>query len=330
MPSLSRPPPRYRLRTTRGLARMRDLWELAASVADFTGLRITSPGITRAKYDMHGSYLEFGKTAATGNPGPPGPVGERGPPGPAGDPAEGPADPGDPGIGGPPGPKGPDGFPGPLTPGPPGPPGTDPGPAGDPGPKGPPGVPGDPGPTGWPGVHPVGPPGDPGPEGPLGPPGPPGNPGLPIGGNTGPTGDPGPDGDPTKTALVVTDEHGVIAMHAVEGAECWFKDTLTLPLVAGFGCADVDPSFHECCAPGSLMAQHAVVPGWGGAISAEVRSIAGRVRVSVRVQPAPGVAVLATVTIAGLRRDFASHRLPVCTREQYLSNRAFYAQAHAA
>lgn len=330
MPALSRPPPRYRLRTTRGLARMRDLWELAVAVADYTGLQITSPGITRAKYDMQGSYLEFNAAAAAGNPGPAGPPGARGLPGPAGDPATGPAPPGVPGIDGPIGPPGPEGFPGPLTAGPPGPPGTDPGPVGDPGPKGPLGGPGGPGPVGIPGVHPVGPPGPDGPPGPTGPPGPPGNPGPAIGGNTGPTGPTGPDGDPTKTALVVTEHHGVIAMHALEGAECWFKDVLTLPLVAGFGSADVCPTFHECCAAGSLFAQHVVVPGWGGAISADVRSAGGRVCVSVRLQPAPGVPVLATVTIAGLRRDYASHRLPVCTREQYLRNRAFYAQAHKA
>ncbi len=328
--NLARKPPVYRLRSKRGFARMRDIWNLAAAVADYGGLKVSVPGVQRASHNMHGSYLKFDATAGAGDPGPTGPIGERGPPGPAGEPATGPADPGDPGIGGPPGPKGPEGFPGPLTPGPPGPPGTEPGAAGDPGPKGPPGPPGSPGPPGIPGVHPVGPPGPPGPTGTPGEPGPPGPQGGPIGGNTGPPGPPGPDGDPTKTALVVTEDHGVIAMHALEGAECWFKDTITLPLVAGFGSADVDPSFYECCAPGSLFAQHAVVPGWPGNISAEVRSSAGRVRVAVRLQPAPGMPVLATVTIAGLRRNFASHRLPICTREQFLSNRAFYASAHAA
>jgi hypothetical protein len=130
--------------------------------------------------------------------------------------------------------------------------------------------------------------------------------------------------------LVVTAEHGVIAMHAIEGAESWFKDVVTLPIVGGFGSALLDPTFLECCAPGSLFAQHAVVPEWSGAIGAEIRRGAGRVSVEVRLQPAPGIPVLATVTIAGLRRDFSAHRLPLCTRDQFLSNQAFYAQAHAA
>lgn len=328
--NLARKPPTYRLRTTRGLALMRDLWQLAAAVADYTGLSISSPGVQRASHDMHGSYLEFDASAGVGDPGPPGDIGEIGPPGPPGDPAEGPAPIGDRGIIGVRGPDGPPGPPGPLVPGPAGDPSTVPGPDGDRGPKGSDGDPGDPGPMGWPGVHPVGPDGPPGDPGPDGPPGPPGDPGLPVGGNTGPTGPTGPDGDPTKTALIVSEPHGVIAMHALEGAECWFKDTITLPLVAGFGSADIDPVFRECCAPGSLFAQHAVVPGWTGAIGAEIRSSAGRVWLAVRLQPAPGMPVLATVTIVGLRRDFASHRLPLCSKAQYLSNRAFYAQAHAA
>jgi len=302
--NLARKKPVYRLRARRGLARMRDLWDLAVDVADFTGLSVSSPGVQRASHNMDGSYLVFNASASSGPPGPDGPDGAPGAPGPAGNPATGPAPPGDPGIGGSPGGPGPPGPPGVQPFGPPGTPSTVPGPIGDPGPKGLDGEPGDPGPTGIPGVHPVGPPGEPGP--------------------------PGPPGDPTKTALVMTEQHGVIAMHAVEGAECWFKDVITMPVVAGFGSALLDATFRECCAPGSIFAQHAVVPGWSGAIGAEIRSSAGRVWLEVRLQPAPGIPVLATVTIAGLRRDFATHRLPLCTREQYLSNNAFYAQAHAA
>ena len=327
---LSRPPPRYRLRTTRGLARMRDLWELASQVGDFAGLRLSAPGVARARHDMGGSYLEFDPKAANGPTGPKGDEGAKGPTGAPGVPATGPAPPGDPGIGGPTGPPGPPGFPGPLTPGPPGPAGTDPGPAGDPGPKGPAGLPGDPGPTGWPGVHPVGPPGDPGPLGPPGPPGMPGNPGPAIGGYTGPPGPPGPAGDPSKTALVVTAEHGVIAMHALEGAECWFKDAITLPVVAGFASAWIDRTFLECCSPGSIFAQHAHAQDYSGHIGADVCSVAGRVWLEVRLQPVPIQTMLVTVTIAGVRRDLADKRLPLCTRDQWLNNRAFYAQAHAA
>lgn len=305
--NLGRKKPVYRLRARRGFARMRDLWDLAADVADFTGLSVSSPGVQRASHNMDGSYLVFNASASSGPPGPDGvdgSPGAPGAPGPAGSPATGPAPPGDPGIGGSPGGPGPPGVPGVQPYGPPGTPSTVIGPPGDPGPKGPVGSPGDPGGPGIPGVHPVGPPGLPGP--------------------------PGPPGDPTKTALVLTATHGVIAMHAVEGAECWFKDVITLPVIGGIGSTVVDETFRECCAPGSLFAQHAVVPGWSGAIGAEIRSSGGRVWLKVKLQPAPRVPVLATVTIAGLRRDFATHRLPLCTREQYLSNNAFYASAHAA
>lgn len=330
MPGLSRPPPRYKLRTTRGLARMRDLWSLASAVGDFTGLRLSAPGISRARHEMGGSFLEFDASAASGPPGPQGDVGGRGPPGTAGAPAEGSAPFGDPGATGPPGGKGLPGLPGPLVPGDKGDKSTEPGPRGDRGDEGPAGTPGDPGPVGWPGVHPVGPDGPPGPEGPPGLPGPPGNPGPGIGGYTGATGDPGDDGDPTKTALVVTDHHGIIPMHAVEGAECWFKDTITLPVVAGFASAHIDPTFSQCCAPGSLFAQHAHVDDYHGHIGAEVCSGAGRVWVAVRLSPAPVHAALVTVTIAGLRRDVADKRLPICTRQQWLNNREFYRRAHAA
>lgn len=305
--NLSRKKPVYRLRTKRGLARMRDLWELAADVADFTGLSVSSPNVQRASHNMDGSYLVFNDSASSGPPGPDapgGPPGAPGPPGYAGNPATGPAPPGDPGIGGSPGGPGPPGPPGVQPFGPPGTPSTVIGPPGDPGPKGPDGPPGDPGPVGIPGVHPTGPPGLPG--------------------------EPGPPGDPTKTALVLTESHGVVAMHAVEGAECWFKDVITLPVVGGVGSAVVDATFRECCAPGSLFAQHAVVQDWAGAIGAEICSRGGRFWLKVNLQPAPKMTVLATVTIAGLRRDFATHRLPLCTREQYLQNNAFYAQAHAA
>ena len=119
-------------------------------------------------------------------------------------------------------------------------------------------------------------------------------------------------------------------MHAVEGAECWFKDSVTLPVNAGFASAWIDPVFMECCAPGSIFAQHAHAADYSGHIGAEVCSSAGRVWLAVRLQPVPVHTVLVTVSIAGLHRAYADKRLPLCTREQWQNNRAFYAPAHAA
>lgn len=119
-------------------------------------------------------------------------------------------------------------------------------------------------------------------------------------------------------------------MHAIEGAECWFKDSVTLRVKAGFASAFLDATFIECCAAGSIFAQHAHADDYTGCIGAEVSCSAGRVWFVVRLEPAPQHPVLVTVTVAGLRRDFANKRLPLCTRKQWLSNRAFYAQAHAA
>jgi hypothetical protein len=52
----------------------------------------------------------------------------------------------------------------------------------------------------------------------------------------------------------------------------------------------------------------------------------GRLHVSV----SPPVTAIVTVTLAGLRRGFSGLRLPLCTREHYLNNLAFYARAHSA
>lgn len=119
-------------------------------------------------------------------------------------------------------------------------------------------------------------------------------------------------------------------MHALEGAECWFKDSITLPVEHGFASAWIDPTFRECCAPGCIFAQYAHADDCTGCIGAEVYHSAGRVWLEVRVHPVPLHFMQVTVSIAGLRREFADKRLPLCTRGQYLSNNAFYAQAHAA
>lgn len=323
--NLAKKKPVYRLRTTRGVVSMRDLWKLAAAVADYAGLDLTVPDVERVRHDMNGAHLVFDSQALAGPTGPTGPVGPDGPPGPPGIPAAGPAPIGPPGTPGPPGPKGP---PGPLVPGDRGPDSTVVGDKGDKGDKGDPGPPGPPGPPGSDGLQIPGPAGLPGPPGPVGPPGPPGPEGPGTGGYAGPPGPPGPDGDTTKTALVVTDYHGVIAMHAIEGAACWFKDTVSIPVRGGFGSAFLDPTFRECCEPGTLRAQHAAAPGYSGSIGASVSDTALRTFVTVRC--AHAVDTLVTITLCGIRRGFASKRLALCTREQYEHNRAFYAAAHAA
>ena len=323
--NLAKKPPVYRLRTIRGLVGMRDLWRLAAHIADYAGLKLDVQGVNRSTHNPLGTFLSFDADALAGPPGPTGSPGSTGPPGPPGTPAMGPAPMGPPGTPGPPGPKGPDG---PLVPGDRGEDSTVPGEKGDKGDTGDPGGPGPPGPDGSNGLQIPGPIGLPGPEGPPGPPGPAGPTGPGTGGYYGPRGDTGPPGDPTKTALVVTDQFGVIAMHALEGAECWFKDTFTLPVRNGIGSAFLDPTFLECCEPGTLRAQHATAPGYPGSIGASISGDGLRTFVSVRLSHA--VDTLVTVTICGLRRGFASKRLAPCTPEQYEHNRAFYARAHAA
>lgn len=323
--NLAKKKPVYRLRTLKGVVFMRDLWKLAEAVADYTGLNISVPGVERARHDMNGAYLVFKADALAGPPGPTGPSGSAGPSGPPGTPATGPAPMGPPGTPGPPGPKGP---PGPLVPGDRGADSTVVGDKGDKGDKGDPGPAGPPGPPGSDGLQIPGPAGLPGDPGPLGPPGPPGPTGPGTGGYDGPPGPPGPDGDPTKTALVVTEHHGIIAMHAIEGAECWFKDSVTIPVRGGFGSAFLDPTFLECCEPGSIRAQHASISGLSLPIGVSVSGSGLRTFVSVRLSAA--VNTLVTVTVCGLRRGFAHKRLALCTREQYENNRAFYARAHAA
>lgn len=317
--------PSYRLPKRRGLASMRDLWQLAAAVADFAGLDIVIPGVERMRHDPGGLHLVFDKKAQTGARGDRGPLGPKGPDGPPGEPATGPAPKGPPGSPGPPGPRGPKGQRGDLTPGDRG---QDSDVVGDKGDKGDPGdepgdpgdEPGDPGSDGLQLPGPPGPAGDPGPPGEPGPRGPQG-PGT--GGYAGPRGPKGADStDPTKTALVVTKEHGVIAMHAIEGAECWFKDTMSIQVVHGHATAALDPTFAECCEQGSIIAQHAAVRGSACLVSARVAE--GCVHVSL----SPPATAIVTVTLAGLRRGFSGLRLPLCTREQYLNNMAFYARAH--
>lgn len=326
--NLAKKKPVYRLRAARGLAQMRDVWKLAAAVADFAGLKLSIPGVERASHNPTGSYLIFDENAGQGPKGDKGELGEKGSPGPAGEPAEGPAPPGPPGPPGMKGGKGPKGPTGPLVPGDRGKDSTvvgDAGDVGDVGDPGPPGETGDPGSDGYQLPGPIGLTGNPGPAGPPGPPGPSG---PDVGGYNGPRGPTGPDGDPTKTALVVTEDHGVVAMHALEGAECWLKDVVTLPVRSGFGSVFLDPTFLECCELGSVKAQYAAAPGWHGSIGAVVGGSGQRTFVSVRLQPATSLEILVTVSICGLRRDFGGKRLALCTETQYRNNRAFYARAH--
>jgi hypothetical protein len=113
-------------------------------------------------------------------------------------------------------------------------------------------------------------------------------------------------------------------MHAIEGAECWFKDTVSIPVQDGHAAVHIDPTFAECCEQGSIIAQHAAVRGSACLVSARVAE--GCVHVSL----SPPATAIVTLTLAGLRRGYSGLRLPLCTREQYLNNLAFYARAHAA
>ena len=299
----------YRLRSTKGLTLMRDLIALAFWIADRTGHTIIAEGVTRVRDVGDGIQLTWD------GPGPPGDKGMRGPTGgdgPPGIPPTDPGPPGDPGIPGGPGPAG-DKLPG------------------DPGDKGDPGAPGPKGEEGPPGANAPGTPGGPGPDGPPGSPNPgePGDPGPPGPDGIELQGDPGPDGDPTKTAILETSQ-GITALHAMEGEMFLFKDTITLPLVAGFAAADVDAIFKECCEPGSLFVQTAFVPNCRARIGAQIMTVVDRTWVEARVEPAPRHETSITLTIAGIRKGFAGSRLPTFTRAQMLQNRAFYAQAHAA
>lgn len=170
----------------------------------------------------------------------------------------------------------------------------------------------------------------PAPKGPTGFKGPTGAAGLEIPGSKGPKGATGPAGndstDPTKTALVATRDHGIVAMHAMESPQAWFKDHVSIPVIAGHAAAFVDADFQQCCAPGSLIALAAFIPGYGGRIGAEILPGA-RPLIRARCQPAPPDGTLLTLTIAGIHRDH-SKRLPLCPREQYERNRDFYRAAH--
>ena len=281
-----------------------------AWVAEGLGHTVTSNDVTSATGDPATPYLRW---SPKGLVGPKGDNGPPGPDGPGGVPPDSPGPPGDPGVPGGPGP------PGPPTPG-------DPGDAGNPGmdgPKGEDGVPGDNGPPG--------PTGPTGPDGPIGSPNPgePGDPGPPGPDGIEFTGPPGEDGDPTKTAVLETQTRGITALHALEGEEALFKDVLTLPIAEhGFGSAWVERIFLEACEPGSCFVQHAFVPDCSSHIGARVRSAAGRVWIEVQLSPAPRREVLATLTVAGVRKGFANAKLMTCTREMKEANKRFYQSAY--
>ena len=116
----------------------------------------------------------------------------------------------------------------------------------------------------------------------------------------------------------------------MEGEEFLFKDTVTIPLVAGFAAAHVDPDFKECCEPNSLFVQTAFISHCTARIGAQIVTMVNRTWVEATVYPAPHHEAFITLTIAGIRKGFGGSRLPTFTRAQMLANRAFYAQAHAA
>lgn len=239
--------------------------------------------------------------------GPNGTNGSNGSPGLPGADATSPGPKGPRGTKGAKGPKGDDGPIGPLTKGPKGTDSTTQGPQGLAGPDGVAGMRGEKGIDGPAGNDYVGPP-EPGPEGPEGPPG-------------------ADSTDPTKTALLATAEHGILAMHGLEGAEAWFKDSITLPVIAGRAHVFLDPTFLAITEPGTALAQYACIPGYGGAIGAEIQTSAGRTWLSIHCSPAPANGTLITASIAGLRRGFTGRRLTSHTRAQYEANCAFYQRA---
>lgn len=344
---IAMPPPRRYGLPRELIVSMRTLRGFAQFVADGLGQTITSEDVDSVRGDGQNVYLHW---SPGGEPGPPGEPGEDGPPGPPGTPPEEPGPPGLPGAVGPPGP------PGPKKPGPPGekgdpgedapagPPGL-PGPPGDPGPEGPtgppgpmstdasPGAPGPPGDAGvdYPGAvgenaTTPGPPGPPGPKGPYGEDGPVGPDGFP--GEPGSPGSVGPPGDPTKTAILATQE-GITALHAMEGEEVMFKDVITLPIEPhGHGTAGICPTLLAVCEPGSLFVQFAHIPGCSSYVGARIVTAAGRTWVECTVMPEPRRAVHATLTVCGIRRGFGGVKLPVYSVEQMERNRRFYEGAY--
>jgi len=298
----------YRFPRHQGVARMDDLARFARWLsAQLRGGFSVGP-TADAVHEIAGGGIRITYAPKKGLPGAAGDPGGNGTPGTPGEPSFSPGPAGLQGGPGAKGPKGPPGDPGPLTPGLQGAPSTTPGDDGDPGPDG---------------ISPRGPQGPPGGPGADAPPAP-----------AGPPGPPGPDGtdstDPTKTALIPSPHHGIIAMHALEGAECWIKDSCTLPLIAGRGTALLDPTFRRLCAPGSILAQYATIPGYSARIGARIENNDGRVWLTVCCDPPPPTGTLATVSIAGIRRDMASQRLTLRTAAEYENNRRFYQQARAA
>jgi hypothetical protein len=76
--NLAKKPPVYRFRTTRGLVGMRDLWRLAAHVADYAGLKLDVQGVNRSTHNALGTFLSFDANALAGPPGPTGAPGSSG------------------------------------------------------------------------------------------------------------------------------------------------------------------------------------------------------------------------------------------------------------
>ena len=286
-------------------SRMRGSWSVGPSLDAADGTKKGADAV----YQIAGGGTRIVYHPTPGLRGPNGTNGRNGSPGLPGADATSPGPKGPRGTKGAKGPKGDDGPIGPLTKGPKGTDSTTQGPQGLAGPNGVAGMRGAKGPTGPAGSDYVGPP-EPGPEGPEGP--------------------PGEDStDPTKTALLPTTEFGILAMHGLEGAEAWFKDSITLPVIAGRAHAFLDPTFLAVCEPGTALAQYACIPGYGGAIGAEIQTSAVRTWLSIHCSPAPANGSLITVSIAGLRRGFTGRRLTSHTRAQYEANCSFYRRARS-
>ena len=304
-----------------GFLQAEDLARAIAYIGRLLGYGVQLTGAQKVTEQADGTWNA--DMHPRGPMGPAGPAGSPGGPGPQGAPGIAPVGPpGTPGGSGPPGPPGDPGDPGEPGPeGPPGPPGQDlGGPPGDEGPvgmQGPEGEPGPPGPPGEDAPGNAGPPGPPGPEGPHG---------FYVPGEPGPAGEPGPGGEPglpgDKFAVVTLPDGRHIGFSAVESSRPWFMDEITFvspSLPDTKVILPVDPVFLGTIESGSLRAVQVSTPGLG------IQIVANEVHVQTGSLP-PGLPVV--ITIAGIRRGFASWHYKPFTRGQMQRNRAFYRSAY--
>jgi len=139
-------------------------------------------------------------------------------------------------------------------------------------------------------------------------------------GPPGPTGATGPTGPPDKTAILPW-RGEFVGLFCVESPSVRFEDVVRVVLQGPETVHRIDPTFLDCCEPGSVEVVGVVSP-LPTLIGAEIVDNLVRVRVSGRP---PDYVVL---TLSGIRAGRRDVRFPRYSESQMHRNNEFWGQAH--